>query len=121
MKAIHILMVLLFASGMGAGQLLLKLAAYRHPSVGEQGQLFRLLWMVLDWPFLLGALLYVVLMVSWVWLLTFLPLSRAYPFTFVSMIVATIGGAIIFGESISLRFLLGVAVITAGLILIGTE
>jgi drug/metabolite transporter (DMT)-like permease len=77
--------------------------------------------MLVDWPFLAGAASYALLLIFWMWLLTFLPLSRAYPFTLLSLIVATAGGAIFFHEPLTPRFLAGLLVIAVGLLLLGTE
>lgn len=121
MSALHILLVTLFSVGMGAGQLLLKYSAQRQLTNEHQGLLSRLLALALDWPFLLGAASYGLLLVFWVWLLTFIPLSRAYPFTLMSLIVASVGSWYFFGETLTPRFLAGLVVIGIGLILLGTE
>lgn len=120
MKAAHIGLVVLFAVGMGFGQLLLKYAAHRQATKTGR-DLISLLELVLDWPFLVGAASYALLLIFWVWLLTFLPLSRAYPFTLLSLMVATAGGAIFFHEPITQRFLAGLSIIAVGLIVLGTE
>jgi multidrug transporter EmrE-like cation transporter len=121
MKIAHILLLLLFAVGMGFGQLLLKFAAQRQAPNVEQDLVLRLLTMVFDWPFVLGAAWYALMLVYWVWLLTFLPLSRAYPFTLVSLAVAAVGSSIFFQEQLSARFGLGLLVIAAGLLLVAAE
>lgn len=121
MKVAHILLVALFSIGMGIGQLLLKYAAQRQSPHTEQDLASRLLALALDWPFLLGAGSYAILLVYWVWLLTFLPLSRAYPFTLLSLGVAALGGSLFFGETLTPRFLTGLSVIAIGLLLLGTE
>ncbi|WMD18199.1 hypothetical protein RAS12_16230 [Achromobacter seleniivolatilans] len=121
MKALHILLVTLFAVGMGVGQLLLKYSAQRQAVHEQQSLLSRLLSLALDWPFLLGAASYGLLLIFWVWLLTFIPLSRAYPFTIMSLAVASLGGWYFFGETLSLRFIAGLAIIGIGLVLLGTE
>lgn len=121
MKATHIFLVSLFSVGMGAGQLLLKYSAQRQ-SIHELSNLYsRLLFLLLDWPFLLGAMSYGFLLVFWVWLLTFIPLSSAYPFTILSLAVASLGGYAFFGETLTPRFLIGLAIIGLGLIVLGTE
>lgn len=121
MKLAHLLLVLLFSVGMGIGQLLLKFAASRQAGSAGQPLAQRLLSLALDWPFLLGAAAYALLLVYWVWLLTFLPLSRAYPFTLVSIAVAAVGSALFFHEPLTPRFALGLVVIGAGLLLLGME
>jgi drug/metabolite transporter (DMT)-like permease len=120
-KAVHILLVTLFSVGMGTGQLLLKFSAQRQLPNEHQGLFARLLSLASDWPFLLGAASYGVLLIFWVWLLTFIPLSRAYPFTIISLAVASLGGWYFFGETLTPRFIAGLAVIGIGLIILGTE
>ncbi|OHX11668.1 hypothetical protein BI347_18670 [Chromobacterium sphagni] len=81
----------------------------------------RLLHLALDWPFIAGATSYCLLLVFWIWLLTFIPLSRAYPFTIISMAVATLGSWFFFGETVTPRFLTGLAIIMLGVIILGTD
>ena len=115
MKAIHILMVMIFSIGMGLGQLLLKFSAQRQSANIDSPLAVRLVFLFGDWTFLMGIALYGLLLVYWVWLLTFLPLSRAYPFTILSFLVAAIGGAVFFHESVSISFIVGLAIIGIGL------
>ncbi len=115
MKNSHLFLVMIFSVGMGLGQLLLKYAAQRQLTNTEAGWLLRLSALFSDWTFLLGVAIYGVLLVYWIWLLTFLPLSRAYPFTLVSLVVAAIGGAIFFQEALSSSFVIGLAIIGVGL------
>jgi drug/metabolite transporter (DMT)-like permease len=121
MKVGHIFLLLLFSVGMGFGQLLLKYSALRQVPIPEQGLVPRLLAMVFDWPFMLGAGWYALMLVYWVWLLTFLPLSKAYPFTLVSLAVAAVGSSIFFQEQLSARFGLGLLVIAGGLLLVAAD
>jgi multidrug transporter EmrE-like cation transporter len=121
MKASHVLLVALFSIGMGVGQLLLKFAASRQVAHEQQGLFARLLALAFDWPFLLGAASYFLLLVYWVWLLTFLPLSRAYPFTLLSLAVAAVGSAVLFQEPLTPRFIAGLSVIAVGLLVLGLE
>lgn len=115
MKAIHILMVIIFSIGMGLGQLLLKLSAQRQAINVDSSFMVRLISLFGDWAFLMGVALYGLLLVYWVWLLTFLPLSRAYPFTILSLVVAAVGGAVFFQESLSISFIAGLTIIGIGL------
>lgn len=115
MKYSQIVMVMLFSVGMGLGQVLLKFSAQRQLAKIESNWLLRLISLFSDWTFLLGIVIYGLLLIYWVWLLTFLPLSRAYPFTLLSIIVATFGGSIFFHESISVSFVVGLAIIGVGL------
>ena len=108
-------MLVLFSVGMGVGQVLLKFSAQRQLEKIDSSWLLRLISLLSDWTFLLGVVVYGLLLVYWVWLLTFLPLSRAYPFTLLSIVVATLGGSIFFDESISISFVVGMTIIGVGL------
>lgn len=121
MTIIQILLVSFFAIGMGLGQLLLKYAASRHSASAEASLFERIFHLILDWPFILGAASYAILLVFWVWLLTFIPLSRAYPFTIISIAVATIGSWFFFGETLTPKFLIGLFIIAIGLIILGMD
>jgi drug/metabolite transporter (DMT)-like permease len=62
--------------------------------------------------------LYCTLSILWVWILTFTPLSRAYPFVALAFAVAPLLGAWVFGEPINLRLALGITAILCGLFLV---
>jgi drug/metabolite transporter (DMT)-like permease len=69
--------------------------------------------------YFLGAiLLYVALTVLWVWILTFTPLSRAYPFVALAFAVTPVLGGLVFGEPIGTRLILGISLILGGLLLV---
>lgn len=118
MKISQVIMVMVFSIGMGLGQLLLKFSAQRQLINTETRWLYRLLALFTDWPFLLGITLYGILLIYWVWLLTFLPLSRAYPFTLLSFIIAATGGALFFNEALTLPFVVGLTIIGVGLVVL---
>jgi drug/metabolite transporter (DMT)-like permease len=50
-----------------------------------------------------------------VWILTFTPLSRAYPFVALAFAVTPAFGAWLFGEAVSLRLMIGMLLILCGL------
>ena len=120
MKISQVIMVAIFSLGMGLGQLLLKFSAQRQSMNTDSDWRLRLSSLFIDWTFLVGIALYALLLVYWVWLLTFLPLSRAYPFTLLSLVVATIGGALFFNEPPTPQFLAGLGIIGIGLAVLGT-
>lgn len=115
MKISEVFMVMIFSVGMGLGQLLLKYSAQRQLTNTESTWLLRIGALFSDWTFLLGIALYGLLLIYWVWLLTFLPLSRAYPFTLLSLVIAAIGGSFFFREPISNGFVIGLVLIGVGL------
>jgi drug/metabolite transporter (DMT)-like permease len=120
MKISQVIMVMIFSVGMGLGQLLLKFSAQRQSMNADSSWALRLSSLFSDWTFLLGIALYGLLLVYWVWLLTFLPLSRAYPFTLLSLIVAAIGGVVFFNEQLTFQFFVGLAIIGIGLAVLST-
>ena len=62
--------------------------------------------------------LYVALTVIWVWLLTFTPLSRAYPFVALAFAMTPLLGGLVFNEPMAPRLLLGIGTVLVGLFLI---
>ena len=104
-----------YGVGMAGGQLLFKTAALKLPSGDLAG---RALSLALNGWFLAAVALYGVLSVLWVWVLTFTPLSRAYPFVAIAFALTPLLGAFLFGEPLSLRTVAGIAVVAVGLVLI---
>ena len=104
----QIALLITYAAGMAAGQLLFKAAALR---LGDGYPLStRALLLSQDAPFIGAIVLYAALSVLWVWLLTFTPLSRAYPFVAVAFALTPVLGALVFAEPLSARLLVGIAV-----------
>ena len=52
------------------------------------------------------------------WLLTFTPLSRAYPFVALAFALTPLLGIVIFGEPFSTRLAIGIALILCGLLFV---
>jgi drug/metabolite transporter (DMT)-like permease len=112
----QILLLAAYAAGMAGGQLLFKLAAERlTPGVGLGERLIELAGNA--W-FLAAFALYGALALIWVWILTFTPLSRAYPFVALAFAITPLLGAWVFAEPIGWRLVGGVVVIAVGLFLV---
>jgi len=79
---------------------------------------WRLLDLIQDLYFLAALVLYGAFAVLWVWILTMTPLSRAYPFVALAFVVTPVLGALLFNEAISMRLLVGIALILCGLFLV---
>jgi drug/metabolite transporter (DMT)-like permease len=105
-----------YAAGMAGGQLLFKAAALRYAADAPLGE--RLLSLVQNAYFLAAIILYGGLTLLWVWLLTFTPLSRAYPFVALAFAITPLLGGLVFGEAITMRLLLGIVLILGGLLLV---
>jgi drug/metabolite transporter (DMT)-like permease len=113
----QITLLLAYAAGMAAGQILFKLAAVR---AGAGLSVERVVGLFGNGFFLAALVLYAVLAILWVWILTFTPLSRAYPFVAVAFAVTPLLGALVFAEPFSARLLVGIAVVFCGLLLIAS-
>jgi drug/metabolite transporter (DMT)-like permease len=111
----QIAMLVAYAIGMAGGQFLFKFAALRTPGGAIPERLGALMQ---DVVFLAALALYAVLAFLWVWILTFTPLSRAYPFVAIAFAVTPLLGGFIFGEPLTLRLFVGIAIIFAGLIVV---
>ena len=112
----QILLLAGYAAGMAGGQILFKLASQR---LGSGGRLVdRLLELSVNGYFLAAVGLYFALSVAWVWILSFTPLSRAYPFVALAFAITPLLGAWLFVEPVTLRLMTGIAVILVGLILV---
>jgi len=105
-----------YAAGMAGGQLLFKLAALRLPADVSAGE--RALALLQNGFFLVALILYAALAVLWVWILTFTPLSRAYPFVAHAFALTPLAAAYAFAEPLTARLLVGIAAIMVGLFLV---
>jgi drug/metabolite transporter (DMT)-like permease len=109
----QILLLAGYAAGMAGGQILFKLASQRLTPGGKLVD--HLLELSGNAYFLAAVCLYGVLAIAWVWILSFTPLSRAYPFVALAFAITPLLGAWLFVEPITARLLIGIAVILVGL------
>jgi multidrug transporter EmrE-like cation transporter len=112
----QIVLLCAYAAGMAGGQLLFKAAAVRAAADAPLGE--RLIGLLQNGSFLAAIALYGALSVLWVWVLTFTPLSRAYPFVALAFAATPALGALVFAEPVSLRLVGGIVLILAGLLLV---
>ncbi len=114
LTASQIALLVFYAAGMTAGQLLFKSAAIRYAaSAGDTAQ--RLIGLLQDFYFLSAVILYALLAVFWVWVLSFTSLSRAYPFVALAFAFTPLLGGLLFGEALPTRLLIGLLLIFGGL------
>ncbi|MGE5088243.1 MAG: transporter [Candidatus Levyibacteriota bacterium] len=112
MNALNVTLLVLYAGGMSVGQVLFKLAADRSRDDAARGFLGALLR---DGYFLTAIAIYACLTLLWVWILTRVPLSRAYPFVVLSFAFTPALASWLFGESIGLWYLAGLGLVVSGL------
>jgi multidrug transporter EmrE-like cation transporter len=98
-----------------AGQVLFKLSAQQI--VLDQGPL-NLLRSLLSWQFMTALAVYGAGTLLWVLLLTSIPLGRAYPFIALSFALLPLVSMLLFEEPLTARYLMGLALLLAGLYLI---
>jgi drug/metabolite transporter (DMT)-like permease len=103
-----------FAASMATGQVLFKLGAMKAPQVENASGWISLIFQ----PVVLTALcLYAASTFLWLWLLQRIPLTTAYPFAALAFLLVPFGGWLFFKEPLNGRYLLGVALILAGVVL----
>ena len=73
---------------------------------------------LLNGYFLVALVLYAALAGLWVWILTFTPLSRAYPFVALAFALTPALGGLVFAEPISVRLVIGIGLILCGLLFV---
>jgi drug/metabolite transporter (DMT)-like permease len=112
----QVVMLSAYAVGMAGGQVLFKFAAQRVPASAAVGE--QLTSLLVNRYLLVAFAFYCALAICWVWILTFTPLSRAYPFVALAFAITPMLGAWLFDEPINLRLGVGVAAIVLGLILV---
>jgi drug/metabolite transporter (DMT)-like permease len=102
----------LFAVTLSGGQLLFKITADRMAG--------RSFWAALAFQpaFYAAVLLYGAATVVWIWLLTRLPLSRAYPYSAATVILVPLLASYFFGDELTIRFWVGTVLIVTGMLIV---
>jgi drug/metabolite transporter (DMT)-like permease len=116
LSATQIALLCAYAVGMAGGQILFKTAALRFAHEAPLGE--RVLALLHNWAFLAAMLLYFALALLWIWILSFTPLSRAYPFVALAFALTPLLGSLLFAEPMSLRLMIGIAIVLCGLVLV---
>ncbi|KKC34562.1 hypothetical protein WH91_02195 [Devosia psychrophila] len=114
---IQIVICCFFAALLAVGQVLFKFAAS-----DIQGKIGQPLWAMALSPWLMAALLlYLLTAGMWIWVLTQIPLSRAYPFSLLGAALVPILAYFVFGEALSPKFGVGIGLVLVGLLLVQTS
>ncbi len=112
MRLADFALLLVYALGMSIGQVLFKLAA-EHAKLDEAAGFWAGLFG--SWHFYVSVAIYGLLTVVWIWVLTRIPLSRAYPFVVLAFVFTPILAAVFFGETLDARYYASLALIVGGL------
>ncbi len=115
MTPLNFLILVAYTLGLSIGQCMFKLAADQARNAVDQT----------FWPalmtsayFYISIVLYAALTLVWIWILSRVSLSRAYPFVALAFIFTPALSIILFQETISYWYVLGLALILTGLGLI---
>ncbi|MDB3954935.1 EamA family transporter [Alphaproteobacteria bacterium] len=115
---IQILQLVSFAMLMSIGQVLFKKTAVSM-STNEALSLFDGLIKAISTPwFYLALSVYALATVFWLYLLQRIPLSLAYPFSALAMLIVPILAMYLFGERVNLSYWLGLTFIILGIIIV---
>jgi len=115
MTAIQAGKVLAVVTLLAIGQILFKLAAARI-QIGSARE--TILSLALNPYLIAGLILYGVTTVLWVVVLRDVPISRAYPFTALGMIIVPAIGLRFFGEAFSWNLVVGGFLVIVGIVVI---
>ena len=89
---------------------------FKHIALGPGGKCY--LYLLLDPLFSLCVLLFLAQTTLWLSVLKRLPLSKAYPYTSLTLVTLLISGALFFKEHISWGNVLGALIIMTGVVVL---
>jgi drug/metabolite transporter (DMT)-like permease len=121
MTALQVTLLTLYAFGMAVGQMLFKSTADRIAANKIQtfaDCVVRCIKLTFDPIFMLAIVLYMAMTVLWIWILSFTPLSRAYPFVALAFVFTIAMGVFFFREAVTGMQLFGLASILLGIVII---
>ena len=122
MTYIQILQLISFTFLMSLGQVLFKKTALTLSSLGGSTQSLGLIEGIiraLSIPWLYMALcVYGLATIFWLYLLQRIPLSLAYPFSALAMVMVPIIAVLVFGERLNWTYWIGVLLIFSGIVII---
>lgn len=110
------LKLLAFAILIAAGQLLFKRTAQGISDVN--GTVAIVQRIMFDPYFIAATTMYLSATFLWIFALREIPLSSAYPFMALAFVLVPAGAMFFFGESLGLRYFIGLALILAGIAVI---
>ncbi len=124
MSLSYFIQLLLFVILMCSGQILFKKTAIELATTGinNSNNLLYLLFNVLKIPYFFIALfIYGFATFYWLYLLQKIPLSLAYPFTALAMVIIPILSVYLFKEAVNLSYWIGAFLIFLGIIIISLK
>ena len=127
MKTAYLIQLSLFVSLMCIGQILFKKTAIQLSKSNVANKSFNSdilnsLLAVLQIPyFFLALIIYAIATFYWLYILQKIPLSLAYPFTALAMVIIPVASYYLFKESITIYYWFGALLIFLGIIVISIK
>jgi drug/metabolite transporter (DMT)-like permease len=118
MSATDITLLIVYAAGMSVGQVLFKLSA--NAVAAQRGQNL-LATAITNGYFICAIVIYAAMTFLWVWILTRVALSRAYPFVVLSFVFTPFLAWSILNEPMGLPYVFAIALIMVGLLIIASR
>jgi len=104
---------------LAVGQLLLKAGVQTASAMSHKATLPALgLSLVVTWQFWTAIMVSGFVVLLWAWILTFIPLSKAYPFVVLAFVFTAIFESVFFGGQTPVKFFVGCSLILVGLLVI---
>jgi len=104
------------------GQILFKLSSKSQAKIWassvEYSYLGKFFNLISDVYFVSAIALYFLLSGFWVWILSFTPISSAYPFVALSFVITPLLGSVIFSETLEFKNYLSMAFISCGILIL---
>jgi len=124
MSFVSLSLILVSVTLTALAQLLMK-AGMSSPAVqsalAEGGVVNSILAVALSPLVIFGLLTFAISASTWLMALAKVPVSQAYPFVALGMVLTTAGGYLFIGESVSILRLVGIATIALGVVLVGAS
>ena len=128
MKTGYLIQLLLFVALMCVGQVLFKKTAIKlsefnsEENKGYNNEVINLLFSVIQIPyFFLALVVYAIATFYWLYILQKIPLSLAYPFTALAMVIIPIASFYLFKENINNYYWIGAFFIFLGISIISIK
>jgi drug/metabolite transporter (DMT)-like permease len=123
MSITNLVTILITVFMSACAQLLLKLGVTAAIGAGHSfnNGLNGIIQILLSPLIIIGILIYGSSVLVWIWVLSRVELSVAYPFVGLSFVFTLLFGALILGEGMSITKILGTVMITAGCVLVANS
>ncbi len=112
MSALQLLLTVVCVLAICIGQILFKYVGVTYQNTGTLLDLKVIAMSVL------ALTIYGAATVLWIYLLRFIPLSKAYPYMALSFVIVPIFSAVFFREPLSAAYFMGTALILSGLVVV---